>query len=393
MYFVAKNFSWWRGVIKVRLDFVVSAYHRGKIAVLYEPNISQYTIITSSIELNKNNLYIIDLQQTQSIEFCIEWNQHRAWCETVPPEIAASILSGANVSNWEDGKANGFLAVFPFTELQSPDDSSVEVNVFVSAEDLHVQGPTEINLPLARLLTEAALEEKSPVGVDCVVLNPSSANNDNISDFHFGEECFSFRSLLKRYVTIATPELNSAGLSGDSLSLSGPSIPTPKPQYGASVSDTTLLETIMYAFLGVRGGVKYRVFFRNGRAFIGPNERISVDVREKSTSLSTYALAWSTTKPNTDLKGGVSFIPQTNGGVEFELPFYSPNLFAFSFANDLVGTGNANNDMLTDWNKMFQVLCPADEASTANFVSVDQAIGEDFTFLRFVGTPFYTTPV
>jgi len=63
--FAAQPFFWWRGEMTFRFDFVCSAFHRGKIAIVFEPNVSQSVLIMTAadISLNKQSMVFVDLQE------------------------------------------------------------------------------------------------------------------------------------------------------------------------------------------------------------------------------------------------------------------------------------------------------------------------------------------
>lgn len=383
--FASSPFRFWRGDITYRFEIVCSAYHRGKLAFYYEPNIAQEVLIDADISLNKNFVHILDIQETQCIEFCIGWASPRAWnlCLGNGSSILNTVEFSPSGSSYE--YVNGYIGVVPFTDLQSPDDSTIEINVYVRSDDMHFNCVTAQNLPTERLVKTECEE------VSCFDLNESSASLDYISDFHFGEEPLSFRSVLKRY-SMSYEETIGAGLATDvSVKVVRNIFPVAQPAYGASgYTDGTILEYLPYAYLGMRGGIRKRLRLRTDSGVMGTLDRVVVSLVNMSTS-TNQTLAWDPQLARTFQRGSAIFVPDTNGGVEVEFPFYTNNYFIYSFCDDYVGTGNEVNDMVETWYKRYMAYFDtSDNASTINTFQEDTATAEDFTFLRYMGAPFYS---
>jgi len=401
MSFVALPFDYWHGTIEFRFEIVASNFHRGKLVVGYEPNIAQAALINTTIELNKNFLYIIDIQETQSVSLCAEWAQPRAWSCIMDKNLTKTNYGSRFDPALNQNCVNGYIFVTPFTELTSPDGSAVTVNVYVRCKDLMLQQPTSTHMPLIRdIVTESGdyHDSKYDGDVGCYSLVKSSVRKDGMAMHHFGEQPVSFRSLLKRYTTT---HLRDAGVSGTTfrtLRFIGNCIPSPYPAYGSGAIVTlapSLCQYLGYAFLGVRGGVRKRFHARgwtSGASIenqMGSTNRTSVTLLERAGTAAGSA-TWVASDVLCDFKATVSFVPHTNGGIEFEVPFYSNNLFAFSFADDFVGT-NATGDMEPNWSRQFSIDTEVDHREAAVYTcTLESAAGEDFTYFRYCGAPMYT---
>jgi len=161
MGFVASTFVWWRGTITFRLDIVKSAFHNGKIAVMFEPNHQQEVIISADVAFNKNFVQVIDIAETTSFEFEVQWAVDRPWLRVFPADDWKSAQAiGPIIANTSD-TLNGFINIYPFTSLQSPDDSDIEINVFVRSDDMIFNQMSAVNLPTSRLFiqSESLIEE------------------------------------------------------------------------------------------------------------------------------------------------------------------------------------------------------------------------------------------
>jgi len=400
MSFCAAPFQYWRGDITFRFDIVCSAYHRGKILVGYEPNIAQEALIIADIDLNKNYVSIIDIQETQSVSFCVKWAQARAWMRMLPygstPRNYGAAFTVANSAPY----VNGFIFVTPFTELTSPNGSSVSVNVFVSSDNMLFQQPTASNFHVnRRIVTEGKEDDdaKNDVEVSCIDLNTSSASLKGISELHFGEQILSLRPLLHRYCTVQVLSVAASAAGPTSLVHTCNNLPSPYPLYTAAIVSLqpALINYLMFGYVGVRGGGRRRSHaYSHGTASnvainsMGPMSRVNVNLHPPSTPASG-SVAWASGAAIASFDGTVSFVPLTNGGIEYEIPYYSNNLFHFSFASNGVGT-NPTDDMNGTWSSQHDITMEvSDSSQDTNTVVSDFAISDDFTLMKFNGSPFF----
>lgn len=398
MAFAALAFQYWRGDIKIRFQVVCSAFHRGKLAFFYEPNIYQQVIIDADLSTNKNFMKIIDLQETQCVEFCIHWAQPRAWC-LVPQSntVADDYSTTGTLSAVSPDYFNGYIGVVPFTDLQSPLEDDISINVFVSSDGLQFNDLTEINFPTGRnIYTEAAnlTDDKNDTEVTCLDLNESTGSDSNTSDYHFGEQPLSFRSCLKRYVETSR-KTETPGSACWGPQWIGNILPPPKPLFGSfSVTRVNLMGYLRYAFLGVKGGLRKRVHFvyANSTSVSGDSSTnmALVTLGSAFASDTTEDITFLTEPPHALQRGSIMYVPATNGGIEFEIPYYSNNLFSFSCADDGLGT-IGTDEMEQDWLKLYYAAHEKYlNSGQAVYAIESTAAAEDFTFMRFLGAPYYT---
>lgn len=164
-------------------------------------------------------------------------------------------------------------------------------------------------------------------------------------------------------------------------------MPLIEPSYGNSATRTSLMSYLRYAYVGLKGGVRKRVHH-----YVNAKGTNSAQVKVTLGAVATAAVTGSsyvTTPPVASVRGTVTFVPQSNGGIEVELPFYSNNLFVKSFSEDLIGD-NYNEDMVTKWSKTYITSYDMFDANDAGYVIEETGTGEDFTFLRFQGAPFFS---
>ena len=388
--YCATPFEYWRGTITYTFDFVTTQYHRGKIAIWFEPNHQHNTLIGADVSLNKNYVQILDLAVSSSIEISVEWASHYPWLKTFSPQdIKSAHEFGAILTNLNE-YVNGYLFVAPFTTLQSPDSSDIPVHVYVRSTDVKFQQLTD-DIPSARALitpeslSENDLHEEKRLAK---VLNPTTASMKHITTYNFGEQPISFRSCLKRYCTAALVN-HTATADYRRLVLVRKNLPDPVPAYNTTYSVAyKSLYGYRYGFLGLRGGIRYRVFHIGEEGY---NETGRAFAMLMSPSSSVTESAVNGVAPDyTTMNGAAVFLPHTNGGVEYELPFYNQNLFLFSFATDLHGTSTAG-EMAYTYTRSHEFHADINGTTGKDHTFVfDIASGEDFTLMRFTGAPYYT---
>lgn len=389
--FAAQPFAYWRGDIKFIVDVVCSDYHRGKLAVYFEPNIGQSALIAASIDTNKQFIKIFDIQEVQTVEFCVKWAFPRAWARGINPEFARSNFQLFSATSNSYRNVNGFITIVPFTKLQSPDNSDISVNIFVSCDNLQVNQIRGDYIPTTRdIITESyCLPSGQLTDISCLDLNESTASTDTIAQEHFGELPVSFRALLKRYTTTATEAVSADATTNKVLVYQTNIVPLINGQYGdPSNPYHELFSYLRYAYVGLRGGMKKR--FHLWCEYTLPQlARLRVSLDDPVSASVIPSVSFTTAATITVIDGTISFIPDTNAGIEFELPMYTNNLFLFSFAEDLIGT-NAVNDMDEFWTKSYTIDMDLGGATPIGEVQEETAAGEDFTMMRFQGAPYYS---
>jgi hypothetical protein len=346
----------------------------------------------------------------------VEWNNSRAWCAVLPPDASSNYADTNNQvfspGDSDNSFALGFITVRPLNELVQPTDlATVPVNVYVSCKDLLVAVPSENNLNVSRnyTITESEIVTESEVdkeGQTHDTLLSTGADHDKACLMHFGEKIVSFRAAMKRYQnagfyadTEAVAGLNECRVQGNLY----PSIPSPLE--AAERTDrgrTVLWNWLRYAYVGMRGGIRYRVRFISDQG--GQSMENYVVARRNgqgsySDSTNSYAITGFTVtnaiirRYGASWNGTTQYHLDSNGGVEFEVPYYSENIFQFSF-DDTEGTSPlGGNDVFINYGVKWDCIGLARLGAGSSVAAVvDFATAEDFTFLRFQGAPFITNP-
>lgn len=383
--FASMPFKYWRGKIKYRFEIVASNFHRGKLMFVYEPNIRQFGLITAALNVNKQYAKVIDIQETQSVEFEVDWNFPRPYCKNLPLSAIGSTVGTqyADTATFSEC-ANGIIFVTPFTEIQSPDGSSISINVFVSGAQVVFNRLTDEFLPDDTLPISEADDPDINRQFSTKGLNENLSSIDDISAHYFGETPLSFRALLKRFMTCQDLFVPGNSNGVDSVRARLPIYPTqPVATNPAGESGKNLYFYLKHAFLAMRGGLRRRIFLEHPSA---KSENfivfISLDNDSTSTTVPTLDVVGNTIGfANQD--GTVTYVTQTNGGIEYETPCYTNNLFLWAVNDD-------------PWDSTLSVMDPN---GTRNYHALFGAYGvfeynravehfaaaEDFTFIRWLG--------
>jgi len=394
MAFAVMPFAYWRGDIVFRFEVVCSAFHRGKLATIQEPNLSQRSLIDVTTALNKQYIKVIDIQETRTWEVRVKWAAYRAWLLNCTAAEAYKNLDDINGTSGV-GYCNGYISVMPFTKLQSPDSSDVYVNVYVYSPDLQVNGYTDLNLPNGRkVIAQSArvtLSDKNCISsaeIPLLDLNESTATTDTICHESFGEQILSFRSALKRYVTYSQTAV-TAGVM-DNLTIVRPVTPVNQIPYTSSgAGSLELYSYLKYAYLGSKGGWRYRVHFGNSLGeSINSQARFTLNAPESSATASSITKYTGYVSFNS-INGTVTFIPQVMSAYEVEVPLYTNNLFLVSFS-DLDTLGIGQDFMCNVWYKTWKLIIDGTGPTAATFMELSFASAEDFTFMRFQGAPMHS---
>jgi len=394
MGFAATPFAYWHGDIEYTFQIICSKFHKGKLAVFFEPNIAQAALTTAALQMNKKFVAIIDLEQTTQESFCVNWTFPKAWAAMPASQDAAQCINNITDLGNLFRCANGMIGVVPFTALQSPDGSSVGINVYARSSNMFYNEVLNSNLPtsIVGIIAESGdMDVKSDsTGTDmtCLTLNPNKSNVQSIAQLHFGELPLSFRALLKRFWTSNSASHTTAGdlpinWSGEIITPLFPNITTNLP----SNMVANLLGYLRYAYVGLRGGMRKRIRLIGIDPTILGHCKIHLQTPSNATVAFNISDGAYTPTGREYLDGTTTYVPSVNGGIEFEIPFYTNNLFALSQSVDPF----SGNDVPTESTALRNYTVEYDNLSgdTTLYGYEETAAAEDFCLMRFVAPPCY----
>jgi len=227
---VSLPFKYWRGTMKIRFEVVASAFHQGKLRVVYDPTgkLGDSNLDWAN-EHNLNHSYIIDLSKEREYTMTVGWNSAFSYCRTYPLRVSGTNASGSSSSmDSHDIKLyNGRVGIHPITPLASisgPSTPSVYINIYTSMhDDFEVAVPICENIANDLVGSRTQFDEDDSLAFQSgpIVANPggvplgdgvsaeiqslnkigsdSDTKLDQLALVHLGERVRSVRAVTKRY--------------------------------------------------------------------------------------------------------------------------------------------------------------------------------------------------
>lgn len=410
--FAAGPFRYWRGKMRFRFQIVASAYHKGRIRLVWDP------LFVQSLETNIQYTDVIDISSQRDVTVEIEWGQSRHYLDVNNSAFGSTSYSTAAIAS-AASTCNGVLGVYVFNDLATPNsvvNNDIQVNVFVSMVDFQVASPADITgLSNSYVATVQAGEEESSQMDNATAPGCGPATSmahmglatDDPNEFavYFGERVSSFRELLHRYNYYTSLVNNNApGTSPAAWNIVLPHTPIPFGYNSFSLHTTTvgankfnyvsatLLQYLMPAFACVRGS--QRAKFVVGAASSDAISSLSVirtlskactiggtPVQLPVTTQSTYGRAAYANRSNLLVGGAVTPAPK-QPVVEVEFPYQKSVRFDEARIADVNFASETCPYALRYGLQV--VLAPLNTPVTVDCYT---SIGEDFQLFWFQGCP------
>jgi hypothetical protein len=428
--FAAIPFQSWRGSMRIRFQIVCSAYHRGRIRVVYDP-------VHAHSPAEYNTVYSTIHDIAEEKDFCVDigWTRNTAYVPRIP-------LAAPPFNMYREGDpiflptdyGNGTLSIYVQNDLMTPssNQSPIEINVFISMlDDFEVAPVPSENLPEFHLTPPSAQqfvealpsiepesgEMEDPSGPDVsdppVVDKIADVSIDNplTTSVFYGESIQSFRQLLKRECR------HEAIYFGESATANRGRIfrvynRMAFPQYGGYIydtvasesnvvdlnaagkylyADTTLINYLACAFIGWRGSIRW-TYDLAGASREGDMSTASV-TRKESTTVQNFVTVTGDTGPenlyNAFKMRGRGFLGSAirylgiNPHVSFEVPFLEHKRFIpiWEAIHSYTTVNNAPSYAV-------ELDVPKNMAiGNAGLITTYCSAGEDFNLFFFNGCP------
>lgn len=413
----ALPFKYWTGTMKFRFQIVCSAFHKGRLKFVYDPQ------FLASNEYNTNYLEIVDIADTQDFTIEVGNGQSTTLLDHHLPGLdsVTQMYSTTPYASQEEG--NGVIGVYVVNELTTPNstvNNDIEINVFVSmGDDFEVfvpddhfqrfvvkpQSGKEALVPESQATTEPSAPQQSSTDQ----VGPGKQDTALVNMVYTGESIMSFRQLLKRYTIWRRENTDLVGgyrrllRSQNMFPFLRGAVDGAVDQTGALTSynycNTLLLHWVTLAFSGWRGGIRYKVAFQTSNAQTPANTSSRVYVQREDinpfgvnsynrsiavqTDYGTIPEAAQTVMIGgtdvTGAKGALFACDNINPTAEFEVPYYSQ--FRFTPGKTQNWTGLAYNR--TPNFKMDAILYVNAKAT----IDYSVAAAEDFQVYFFSGLP------
>jgi len=202
-------FQYWNGTMKYRVQIVASAFHRGRMAIVYDP-----ISTPNPREDNVNYTQIVDIASCRDFTVSVAPKQEITLMSHLKPganPIADVYSFGALLPARSYG--NGTLTFYVLNDLTIPNsdstiDNDISVNVFVSAGDdfeTFVPGPDFADyhiIPNSTATLPGPVQEGDAYAPQEQVLGSVNSPKPNRNLVYSGEQVMSFRMYLKRFFSL-----------------------------------------------------------------------------------------------------------------------------------------------------------------------------------------------
>lgn len=407
-------FSYWRGKMRFRFQVVASAYHKGRIRVVYDPS------YVKTLEANVQYTRVVDISTERDVTVEVDWAQtaHYLSCASL---ATGRLAHSATAFTTADSASNGVLGLYVLNDLATPNSSinnDIQINVFISMVDFEVAAPRNlIQYGTTFTTTVQAGEEMEDPGSGnepgCGVavaehMIGNAPTNQHDADVYFGEVISSFRQLLRRYTLDFSFVLSQNATAGPGIAAGTlPDTPVPAGYNSTTLHTTTGLKKYNYVqqnlyrllapcYVASRGSqrVKY-VSLTNGlarplmitaqRSVVNPTIVLPSAVTLMGTA-SNSAFARSSLSLRQPLSAGAVNTPSVLQPVlELELPYYKNVRFDESRIQDMANTSPTSP--FASYHTIEFMVGPC--AAGTELCAVDRytAVGEDFSFAWWQGCP------
>lgn len=413
----AMPFQYWTGTMKFRFQIVCSAFHKGRLKVVYDPN------YFASTEYNTNYLNIVDIADKTDFTIEVGNGQNKTLLNCARPGInSVTELYSTTPYIAPEFFGNGVIGIYVVNELTTPNstvNNDIEVNVFVSmGDDFEVFVPDDhfqsfVFKPQSgreMLVSESqnTTEPSAPLQMSADSLGPKWTDTSLVNKVFTGEAISSFRSVLHRYNLwtslglLTTGEAYVSGRFNMFPYLRG-NVAGAVQQTAAAAPynycNTVMLHWVTYAFSGWRGSIRYKLLPRGGynernhmTMYVQRSHLFGVAYARNEGLMPGYANSTDAAKaimyretflptpeqPFTGVLGAAYGRSEVNPILEFEVPYYSNNRFTPGKTEDLTG--------LNVFNECFDYFIQGNGSNDLVY-DIHVATGEDFQTFFFTGLP------
>jgi hypothetical protein len=420
----AMPFKYWTGSMKFRFQIVCSAFHKGRLKIVYDPNYFGAMSGVRFSEYNVNYTEVIDIADTQDFTIEIGNGQPYTLIDRHTPCVDSVTQMYSTTAYTSKEAGNGVLGVFIVNELTTPNsttDNNIEVNVFVSmGDDFEVFVPDDsfqrfVFRPQMgeEIVSEAqnTPEPSAPQQAESDNLGPSQQDNSMINMVFTGESILSFRTLLKRYNLWRRESLNQNLASSSNLvttDINFAAYPFLRGNVAGGVDsgdtgeynfvNTVLMHWVTYAFQGFRGSIRYKALANMTNTSSTTQGTVTVQRKPLGDMLYTRSqntitsflynsaaaqsivldYAAPVTRINTGVRGLVYTNIDINSATEFEVPFYSQDRFVPGKVQDWTETSQRVEGFKIKVNAV---------VSGRSVLDMFVAAGEDFQVYMWTGLP------
>lgn len=403
-------FEYWNGSMEYRFQIVASAFHRGRLAIVYDADSTPTTL-----ESNVVYTEVIDISSCREFSLKIANHSPLTLMSHISPGtvLESSFMSTSAIT---PAAGNGTLSVWVINELTSSNtdlavNDDISINVFIKAgDDFEVFVPSDdmyryvIKPQSGSDAVDPVMEDNEPYPDTDKTLGEAADLVSSRNLVYTGEKVVSFRQMLKRYYRHSAFGSTDNMASHDRLRVTMMAFPFYRGNVPGAIHLTslsapytfagkTMINWLAPAFQAMRGGIRYKIMTNsnNGGYPAGLDTfyvaRTSDEVYSISgdTVLNTNPSALArhavvNSEGHRTILGATGFNIHVNPVVEFEVPYYSKYRFAPGKVTNWTTLSNPfMNQGFTMWT--------GNESGGNNHFQVWVAAAEDFSLYFFTGWP------
>ncbi|UHK03190.1 MAG: polyprotein [Hangzhou dicistro-like virus 1] len=186
--YVSRAFCYWRGSIHVKLQIVGTAFHSGRLAVIYDPSWVPEGDRPSDLDtLMMMNTIIVDVQEQQEIAIELPYMSVRPWLRCDSFRGQENFIPQFTINDMKLGQfANGTMIVVVLNGLVAPSNvaSTIDMNVFVyGGPDFELAVPNSLD-PLSLVPPEGVSQrgelQEYPFITPAIKLDPIEFENRDV---------------------------------------------------------------------------------------------------------------------------------------------------------------------------------------------------------------------
>lgn len=423
LWMLSRMFNYWRGDINIRLRFICSQYHRGRVRINWDPD---GPISSTSDATTETFTKIIDIADVNDVTIRIPYMQEVAYSQC---SLNTDERYGTSPISYIPRFENGVLTVRVLNEQTSPvlsSDIFVVVSVFGSP-DMEFANPREVDpdfrISPYQVQSEKINYENSDENETNIALVNSSVS-PSINLIYQGEHIVSLRQLLRRFqfsrsFIFSSPVVNTDVWANVRSTMSRRPLYYGYSNNGINRADKlvgpinavnfnwcryTYLNWISQCFVGERGSINLRAnyigqdiasslrIYRAQQWTAVPLSR-SGYLTYAGSSLGVNNLARNTCAVTLNDAGGVSMTnTRTNTGLSVSLPFYS--IFKFISTSPTTRTLGSDTDLTSVDAITLDTQITPRLSNTVNVnykdgykIDLYYAAGTDYSLLFFLNVP------
>lgn len=406
-------FSYWRGKMRFRFQVVASAYHKGRLRIVYDPS------YIASLEANVQYTRVVDISTERDVTVEVDWAQTAHYLST------GSLATGwtahsATAFATPSTNSNGVLGLYVLNDLATPNstvNNDIQINVYVSMVDFEGAAPRDTSpwgstftttVQAGEMLEDPGSGNEPGCGVAVAEHQIGNAPIDaHDADVYFGEVITSFRQLLRRYTFDFSFYASQTSTTSPSLLVAYfPDSPVPLGYNSSTFHTSTAGKKFNYVnnslyrllapcFVASRGSQRVKYVASSsatGRVMAitanrGEPQAIQLPgavLPMPTTSNSNYARAVYGARRS--LMQGAVVTPVSNQPVlEFEIPYYKAVRFDETRIQDMANTSPTSP--FSGSHRLDLLAGPAAVNPEVTIVDRYTAVGEDFSFMWWQGCP------